>query len=206
MKMYLSLSVNASERALDMMRACGVLNIPKPTAPQRSIKRQEAEIIAKGIYKISQKATPLSIQFLPSSLIDDLNVVINWGYRTIDSAAVSYLLDKINPQLREACYEELAHTLQMYGFTGYDRKRLSFLASYAGVNKMKKVAICMMASLRGGVSLDPKETDSDIMADTWDSIPVVPDYLFCYQQPILSSMSPSVRSMLDDVVARVTGA
>lgn len=209
MKMNLSVSsdlISGSERALNMMRECGVLTIPKPTAAHQLIRRADAEVVAKGIYKVSKEATELDRRFFADKLIDKLSAVIRWGYRTVDAASVSYILEKIDPKMREACYKELARTLKSYSFTDYDRKRLTFLASYAGLNNMKMVAICMMASLRGGVSLDPDEKGSDIMADIWDNLPDVPDYLFCYQKPITSAMSPNTRSLLNEIVARATAA
>ena len=46
MKMNLSVSsdlISGSERALNMMRECGVLTIPKPTAAHQLIRRADAE-------------------------------------------------------------------------------------------------------------------------------------------------------------------
>lgn len=209
MKMNLSISaylISGSTRALKMMQECGVLTIPKPDASTTLIRKADAEVVAKGIYKIAKEASAIERKILANTLVDELSEVIRWGYRTVDAASVSYLMEKIDPDLREVCYKELARTLKSYGFTGYDRKRLSFLASYAGLNKTKMVAICMLAAMQGGVVIDTGEKDSDMVFEAWDSIPVVPDYLFCYQKPIISAMSPNTCSMLNEIVARVTAA
>lgn len=207
MKMFLSLSggmLNGSTRALDMMKECGALTIPKPSAPHSALGRAESEVIARGIYKVSQEADYVDRNVLHHNMVDQLSSVIRWGYRTVDSASVSYLMDKIDPQMRELCLKSLSKTLKSYSFTGYDFKRISFLASYVGVNNTKKIAICMMAAVRGGVSIDPNEEGADLMVEAWEAVPIVPDYLFCYQKPIVASMSPSTRFMLDEIVEKVT--
>lgn len=207
MKMFLSLSggmLNGSTRALAMMKECGALTIPKPSANNSPLGRAEAEVIARGIYMVSQEADYVDRNVLPHNMVDQLSSVIRWGYRTVDSTSVSYLMEKIDPQMREACLKSLSSTLKAYSFTGYDFKRISFLASYVGVNNTKKIAICMMAAVHGGVSIDPNEEGAALMVEAWEEVPIVPDYLFCYQKPIVAAMSPSTRAMLDDIVAKVT--
>lgn len=204
MRMKLSISANlisGSTRALNMMRECGVLTIPKPDAKYHLTREADCKVIAKAIHKIAKEAGAVERKLLANTLVDELSAAIRWGYRTVDASSVSYLMEKIDPNLREVCYAELARMLKAYGFTGYDRQRLSFLASYAGINKTKRVAICLMAAIRGGVLIDIGEKDSDMVFEAWDSIPVVPDYLFCFQKPITAAMSPNTRSMLNEIAA-----